>query len=143
MCHEFRHISDERLEQLGEIYTANPALRLRGVTFVTFCQAPAEILYAVLLTPSRPQSEEFLPLLPAQEWTSAQWLGELCPDKDWSDTLGLEWAPPRCPGRPLELRDGRLIQPIPNHRHHGSRHARAFGSMLARVIRRLRGRVAA
>jgi hypothetical protein len=143
MCHEFRHISDDRLHQLGEIYTANPALRLRGVSFVTFCQAPAEILDAVLLTPSRPQSDGFLPLLPAQEWTSAQWLAQAGWDCDNTDTLGLEFAPPRCPGRPLELRDGRLIQPIPNHRHHGSRHARTWGALLSRVIRRLRGRVPA
>lgn len=49
--------SDEHIERQAEIYLANPALRLRGVPFDVFLQAPGEwLLYAA--NPLRPTADD-------------------------------------------------------------------------------------
>lgn len=62
---------DEYIEQWGNIYLANPALRRCGILFGMFLAAPVEILDACLST-NAPESAEHLPLLPRQQKVAAR-----------------------------------------------------------------------
>lgn len=99
---------DAYIEYWGEIYTANPVLRQRGILFHAFLHAPDELLAAVTSGTSLPlpEGEEFYPLLPAQRRVHDKVL-----IAEIADALERQLEREHQP----VCRDGRLIEPLRHH----------------------------
>lgn len=61
------HFTDERLEQLGNLYRRNPALHHSGITFAQFIQRPNHYLTELLFAEDAGAEIDFEPLLPKQQ----------------------------------------------------------------------------
>lgn len=64
------HFTDERLEQLGNLYRSNPALHHSGITFVQFIQRPNHYLAELMAAEDADTEIDFEPLLPKQRQVS-------------------------------------------------------------------------
>ena len=109
---------DDYLDWCARLYAANPCLRVRGIRYDAFVQAPRAILRAQAFGTAMPlpEGEEFRPLLPRQakaqlEADFQETLAQLRDDLENELDHLHHVIGPRRQSQAVRICDGRAIQP--------------------------------
>lgn len=106
---------DAYLERWGEVYLANPQLRVRGVLFETFLLAPEALLLAASLPPGMVPGARLLP----RQAAVRRRLDEQANARQLHLALGLVEVALRKPG--ARVADGRVVEKLAHHARPRSR----------------------
>lgn len=118
-----RTYSDEHIEFYGNLYLANWALlQARGVLFITFLSAPAEILEAAAFKwpLSSQQTRDYERLLPVQEELMERIFNEEADHEDEALAAQLEHVDISGP-HPVKRNAGRLYEPLEHNAYPAKR----------------------